>query len=1196
MNTFQPLDVEQQAAYEADYNVVVAAGAGSGKTTVLSRRYVRLVQEKQLPVDAILTLTFTRKAAAEMFSRIYESLSQLNDHRVREQLERFDTARIDTLDSFCASIVRGSCQTYGIPPNFTIDEARLKNLAEQTALEFLMEHQAEPVLRELVAAFSFDIIVKDFLADFCRYQLPIVQVLSYKALSQIQVDELLLRINERLARFSAICRDGAALDTGTGQKLLIEIAGFFSKYQNCPDTYSESDNEYLNNLCTAISAIKKPPKVTPGTELARAKELFSEAKDICLELSSLLFFYAKRAYILRIGELLDELARRFNRNKRNEGLLSFSDLIDLAVDILKTSLPLRTYYKQQIRAIMIDEFQDNNEKQKDLLYLLAEAEHEASDGIPSPEQLAPDKLFFVGDEKQSIYRFRGADVSVFKQLSEELNRQPTPQHQCQLPISTNYRSEPELIDFFNQLFPGIFGTASEPYEAAYTPARANPKRERSGAIPVELFININQSDETLSQEETGDEQVSASEETADCQDVTQDKQAEQSDFCSPSETEAIAIAQRIIQGIEKKEFQFRDVALLFRTTTHQPAYERVFRRVGIPFVSADPRGLFVDAPANDFYAFLQLIIAPQDKNAYAEVLRSPFVNLSDHTFLKLMLHLKENSWYEPFAELPEDFWTADVAGDRERYQLGAELYENLLRMADTRGIAEVVAWLWYESGYRTSLLQDSDMVSTMGHFDLLYDMALKADQRHLTLAAFLDELAPLIGNPEKVEGDETDTRSDSVTFMTIHKSKGLQFPVVIIPQAGSEGQALKNDKPYFYSTTYGPVISWKNYSKKQKDKLANPLFEELRESEYKQSLAELKRLLYVALTRAERKIIIAGSRKLSQKKIDESRSLYSDELSDLEIHLLTKPADDKKNMSFLDLLSLGIDQVSQDLYTLQSIQPVAIAERGKKLASLRDRGKNIAGIREEADQIKSVQEPLDLIETFYQRPAISTPASAPRITSPTAMEQTYQSARATSSLDTEALSLPALTVDHFIASSNKDLETLFGTLCHSMIQNALEGNGMEPTQELMAAFKKADLSEENQRIFIAEAQQLARQFLQTELGQAALQAKPKLRTEYGFLLPLKNDTQGPLLVRGSIDLIYETENHCVIIDFKTDKTLQAESHRIQLECYNRVGQAFSEKPVQTLLVYLRGMTVVAMEPQLSDAELFYLAQESLNEH
>lgn len=1174
MNHSHILDTEQQQAYMADHNVVVSAGAGSGKTTVLSHRYVRLVQGKKLPVDSILTLTFTRKAAAEMFSRIHQELSKQKDPWIEEQLQRFDSARIDTLDAFCSSIVRGSCQNYGIPPNFTIDEGRLKNLAEQVSMEFLMEYQTEPVFRELVAIFSFDTIVADFLADFCRYQLPIVQVPSYKTLAKKQVDELLTRINKILPRLSELFAQGALLDTTSGQKGFIAIVEAFKKYQDISATYTETDHQRCIALCDTILSIRKPSKATAGSDFERAKGLFSEAKDLCSNLYPLLVFYAKRDQILRVGALLDELVQRFNKEKRNEALLSFGDLIDIGLDILKTSLPLRNYYKNQIKAIMIDEFQDNNEKQKELLYLLAEAEHEATQGIPSPEHLVPDKLFFVGDEKQSIYRFRGADVSVFKGLSEELNRLPQSSQPRQLSISTNYRSTPELIDFFNRLFPGVFGAANEAYEAAYSAAKANPGRTRSGIVPVELFINLSEADEDLQNEAMNE----GSDETL----------AEQDKHCQPSETEAITLAKRIIQGIETKEFQPQDVAVLFRTTTHQSVYERIFRSVGIPFVSADPRGLFLDAPANDIYAFLQLVIVPQDINAYASVLRSPFVNISDQTFLQIMLKITSDDRYQPFMELPEDVWALNDKKDRDRYTLGADLYKTLLTMADTKGIAELVAWLWYDTGYRTSLLKDADMASTMGHFELLYDLAVKADQRHLTLAAFLDELAPLIGKPEKVEGDETAKKTNGVTFITIHKSKGLQYPVVILPQAGSIGQSLRNDKPYFYSMTYGPVISWKSYSKNQKDKMVNPLFEDLRDSETKHSIAELKRLLYVALTRAEQKVIIAGSRKLSQDILNKTRSLYGNELSDLEANLFTKPKPDKKQLMFLELLALGIDQVSRELYSLTPMVPIAIAERGRLLAELRER---LSLLNQQQSSYSTVAGGL---ETFYKSPAISPIQCAARVTSPTAMEQFYQTTSSAEITKGPGESLPALTIDPICAASTKDLETLFGTLCHSIIQGMLEERGEDPPQELLTKFKALDLSNEHQKLFIEEAQQIAHQFIQSDYGQAAIGARPLLRTEHSFLLPIYHSNTQPILIKGSMDLIFETAQYCIIIDFKTDKTLQSEHHRIQLECYHRAAASFSDKPVKTLLVYLRGMEAVELVPVLSDAELYAIALGAAN--
>ncbi|MCA1949047.1 MAG: UvrD-helicase domain-containing protein, partial [Treponema sp.] len=1114
---------------------------------------------------------------------------------VQKQLRRFDSARIDTLDSFCSSIVRGSCQNYGIPPNFTIDEARLQALAEQTTMEFLMEHRSEPVIASLVAHYSFERIVKEFLADFCLYRLPFAASGSYKESAKKQVDEILKRIKDILKNLKESILSGAALDTSSGQIHLTALVKTAQKYEDISFEYNEAQYHIYLNLCSDFLGIRLPGKVVEGTDSGTAKEILKDIKILCERLKNLLVFYQQRSFIEEAGTLLDDLAERYNRNKRQEALLSFGDLVDLAVDILKTSLPLRTYYKNQIQAIMIDEFQDNNEKQKELLYLLAEDPAKTSPGIPEPEDLAPDKLFFVGDEKQSIYRFRGADVSVFKKLSAELSRSPLPRvlsggkaqketnsFPRQLPISTNYRSEPELVAFFNSLFPEVFGSAAADYEAFYTPARPSPQRKGSGKAAVELYLNETASDDDAEGNASDSEPIADVPAAAAAATVTPavggtipasgatNGPAEEA-LCTPAETEAITAAERIIQGIADREFSFGDLAILFRTTTHQSVYERVFRTIGIPFVSADPRGLFLDGPANDIYALLRLVIYPEDSNAYATVLRSPFVNLSDHCFLKLLLETAPDTpaFVGPFQELPDTFWKDCETYDKDRYSLGADLYQKVRSMADTRGIADILAWLWYDSGYRISILSDSEMAATSGHFRLLYDLAVKADQRHLTLSAFLDELAPLIGSSEKIEGDEGAAKADAVTFMTIHKSKGLQFPVIIIPQIGAPIQALKNDKPYFYSPIFGPVISWSSYSKNNKDKIANPLFEDLRESEKLEQLAELKRLLYVAMTRAERKCILLGSTKRSTN-------------------------------SFYDLIKSGLENVPPHLYNRKNIASVPLKERNQRLNFLRQR---LASLK----QTDSANETNDGAnrEAFYRKPAIAPITMTGRTTSPTLMERTYQEYRAHqgSQENSDAIELSGLAVDPIIAQSGKDLETLFGTLCHWIIQKKIEDEKTELPLHIKAAMKDAGLTSQQEAAFLETAESLANQFIQSEVGIQALQAKPNLRTEYGFLLPLwPQGKQGtsetspppkPILVKGSIDLIFETSTDCLIIDFKTDKTLQSEAHRIQMECYRRAGQAFLDKPAKTFLVYLRGMRIIEMKPAMDDTLLYQIAAESL---
>ncbi|MFA6508519.1 MAG: UvrD-helicase domain-containing protein, partial [Treponemataceae bacterium] len=151
--TFDPA---QQVAIDVDENAVVSAGAGSGKTTVLVERYARLVEKRGLSVDSILALTFTRKAAAEMNSRIHARLAASHESAAKEQLDRFDSARISTLDSFCGTVARGAAHRYGIPPDFVVDEARLERVADEISVELLMNRKEEPTLRRLVATMGFD--------------------------------------------------------------------------------------------------------------------------------------------------------------------------------------------------------------------------------------------------------------------------------------------------------------------------------------------------------------------------------------------------------------------------------------------------------------------------------------------------------------------------------------------------------------------------------------------------------------------------------------------------------------------------------------------------------------------------------------------------------------------------------------------------------------------------------------------------------------------------------------------------------------------------------------------------------------------------------------------------------------------------------------------------------------------------------
>jgi ATP-dependent helicase/nuclease subunit A len=284
---------------------------------------------------------------------------------------------------------------------------------------------------------------------------------------------------------------------------------------------------------------------------------------------------------------------------------------------------------------------------------------------------------------------------VFRRLAGELER--ASDQSPALALNANHRSSAELVAFFNAFFPGVFGPAERDFEARFSEVRTS-KSPTQDAPPATEFHLLEPPDPESAE--------------ADEQDV------------SLATAEARAAAARIASGAAAGEFAFADVCVLFRSTTRQHEYERAFRERGIPYQAADPRGLFAEGPANDIYAVLRLCLFPQDRNAYAALLRSPFVRLGDESLARILLDERRDSF-------PEDAPAAwfSCGADAARYRRGAELYRSVRADVDLTGVSDLVSRLWYDEGYLASLMTENRAAENVDHFDKLYALALDADRR-----------------------------------------------------------------------------------------------------------------------------------------------------------------------------------------------------------------------------------------------------------------------------------------------------------------------------------------------------------------------------------------------------------------------------------------------------------------------------------
>ncbi|MFW6294078.1 MAG: UvrD-helicase domain-containing protein, partial [Spirochaetota bacterium] len=781
----------------------------------------------------ILALTFTRKAAAEMYERIYRALlEQTDDAFVREQLADFDSAVISTLDSFCSGIARNGCARFGVPATFTIDERSLEAMAGQLALAFLTEHAAHPVVADLIRLNSFGSLWKDGLA---RLAVDHFSVADDRDLSSYLPAQRRFLVDEH-ARLAVSLRSAleaiAALDP-EGPKCVRDaqtIVDALDLDRVLPEPNDvEGAPEAADRIAAELAAIDRMHKrcgTSKHPDVPLYKEYLDEAQELAARFVIATYTLARWDDAERPTELLERFRERVVSEKRRLALLSYHDVTRLAIRTLTEDTALRSFYKERFGAVMIDEFQDNNDEQKELLYLVAERADVTTSGVPPASALDPGKLFFVGDEKQSIYRFRGADVSVFRTLASELASELAP---TDLRLGANYRSEPGLIRFFNELFPLVFADPQHDYEARFEPLRS--REPTPGVTPrVELWrLEQRESPDTL--------------------------------FLDDTDAEAYHIASWIRSAVDERALPVRaedggvrpagyaDVAILMRSSSNQIRLERMLRLFGIPYVSQAARSLFLEAPVNDIYQALQLVLYPDDRVAFAGYLRSPLVGLSDEGIVRQLLF--------------EEELLGEVAGhsvdDEARIALARERYEELCALADSRPITELLHTIWYDWGYRYHLLRREQYVPYLEYYDLFWELAhsFEADG----LAAFVDEVRRHMGQNEKLDELEIIRgEADGVQIMTIHKSKGLEFPVVVVANAGNRG---RNDsvsaEPFYWSSTLGLAFNTGVLPPGAvREKASNYLYTHELDERTAQERAELKRLLYVAATRAESHLVFSG--------------------------------------------------------------------------------------------------------------------------------------------------------------------------------------------------------------------------------------------------------------------------------------------------------------------------------------------------
>lgn len=820
-------DEQCQAATEVDRDVVVTAGAGSGKTATLVARYSCLLAQGIKPRQ-IAAVTFTIKAAQEMRSRVRKNLEELQAKAQSPEDRQFwtdlstqiDSARIGTVHSLCAEILRNHPAEAGLDPRFGLIE---EGLAVALKAQVVEEEMARLVEDDRFLPLLYNMPVND-LAKLLRQMLQ--RRLETQETFEIEIDNNARVLRELEARMLSPMITGPintlrAMDSRErvedgGPALAEMVTGLLDCWSLAEKALSENDS--VQCAINLYNARRKYMALNKGKKTSEIKSTITELRTAFEEIinpmtggknatddlpsSESEALFEQLLPLLR--ETFDRVHQAYRAHLERKQMLDFDDLEFHAQRLL--SIPeIRQRWQQELKAIMVDEYQDTNPRQRDIINALA-----GNRGC----------LFLVGDMRQSIYRFRRADVTVFREEQERIKRQ----NGQPITLNLTYRAHQDLLNATGDLLDDVIGTEEQPTRKYYVPHKRLVAFKKAPEDPVQPphleFI------------------VGAGEEAA-----TAKVRAGQ------------ALAARLLELKQEGQIQkWSDVAMLFRATTGYAYYEEALEDAGIPFVSVAGRGFYDRPEIRDLLNIMRALADPLDDVSFAGLLRSPAFGLSDAALFQL------RQAKLPFFDALRGELCQLSEADQAAARRALAILNKLMPLVDRIPVSELLKRVIDELDYRAILatadisLEHGQSIKAAGRLWRNLDKLLSETQQSqaVNVRDFLEMISTL-NDAGAREGEAPAEAEGSVRMMTIHAAKGLQYPVVVLADAGRSTPGSKAKG--FLSDDLGITF-----------KLDPPpmLFRLAKHLDGDQNECEDLRVLYVALTRAQSKLMISGHGKINK--------------------------------------------------------------------------------------------------------------------------------------------------------------------------------------------------------------------------------------------------------------------------------------------------------------------------------------------
>jgi ATP-dependent helicase/nuclease subunit A len=833
---------QQNAAIDAkNVSVVLSAGAGCGKTSVLTDRFLSHLSPGPHHADLsrLVAITFTERAAREMRERIrakcLERLQTAPADEVQHWLKivsELDSARISTIHSFCSSLLRSNAVEAGIDPRF--------GLLDETLGASFLRQSVRIGLHQLLAGNDPDALELVFEYGLTRAQYLLATLVEERY--RINSAEW----NETTARELATRWD-RHWHSVTVPQLLREIGEseparttFKLLRENVP--HHPVMQERREALLGQIPLLTQSPE--PGDLLESLKQnarvqgggtkkdwdsedVYVAVKDALADFRSLIEKAIDQLdydpeHLLRGAEMglcalraTAKIGAIYDERKAEAGLVDFDDLLLGARNLLRDHDDVCRRTAAGIALLMVDEFQDTDPIQNDIVRMLC------------GEALLKGRLFVVGDAKQSIYRFRRAQPRVFHEL-----RQKVPSA-GRLPLSVNFRSQPQVLQFVNAVFDGALGPEYEALEAHAGQLSPKPC--------VEFLFSA------AGAEEIDDETAHSA----------AARRRREGDWIARRLTQLLGDGVSRVRGRDPatgepqlRPIRKKDIVILFRAMSDVRYYEEALRHHGLDYYVVGGRAFFAQQEIFDLVNLCQFLDDVDDQAALVGVLRSPFFSLSDDAIFALGRSPARSLYVPPPPNLSEE--------QKKQITFAAEVLSELREKKDRLPIARLLTLAIDRTGYDASLLTEFLGARKLANLRKLLDMARQFDQSGLfTLADFVDRLREAVAEEthESLAATHPES-SDVIRLMSIHQSKGLEFPVVVIADMDRRG---RDQAPLArFDPDLGPLVALPEKFGERRDHLGMRIF---RLGEREEDLAESRRLFYVAATRAADLLILSANLK-----------------------------------------------------------------------------------------------------------------------------------------------------------------------------------------------------------------------------------------------------------------------------------------------------------------------------------------------